>query len=362
VLKLTRNDASVGAFLLVALIASMTFIVLRAQNQGWARGTKRFSIRTDDGRNIKLDAPVRMRGIQVGVVERIDLALEKIREDAEAKNVFITVTFRVEPQYAPTVRTNAVASIVEPPVLGVTFIDLDPGNPGLAEALDDTRLALGDTPLLMETVENAVLRIETILRQTDQAITRANTALAAVSRITTDIAEGEGFVSRLIKDQQISNDLKKTIGNIALMAEDATEVTGALRRREGAFGRVLKSDQIIVEAEKLLEKTRDSLSSLDAVTDRLTRSVEQVAQRLDQTGGSVEGLKDVVDNTKKITAELATLAANVNAGKGSVGKLLVDDAVYVEAKGLLKELRETVQDLREQAPINSFIGVVFSAF
>jgi len=34
----------------------------------------------------------------------------------------------------------------------------------------------------------------------------------------------------------------------------------------------------------------------------------------------------------------------------------------VEARGLLKELRETVQDLREQAPINSFIGVVFSAF
>ena len=31
-------------------------------------------------------------------------------------------------------------------------------------------------------------------------------------------------------------------------------------------------------------------------------------------------------------------------------------------KGILKELRESVEDLREQAPINSFIGVVFSAF
>ena len=39
-----------------------------------------------------------------------------------------------------------------------------------------------------------------------------------------------------------------------------------------------------------------------------------------------------------------------------------DDAIFKETRALLKELRESVEDLREQAPINSFIGVVFSAF
>jgi len=352
-LKLTKNDASVGAFLLVALVAGMSFLVVKAQNQGWATGTRRFSVRTLDGSNIKENAPVRMRGIQVGVVERIDM---------DPRTAEITVGFRVEPKYAATVRTGAFASIVEPPVLGTTYVNLDPGDPTKAEAADGAELEPFEQPTLIATIENAVGRIESILRKTDEAIAKANTALAAVARITTDIAEGDGFVSRMIKDRQVSDDLKKTIANVALAAEDVTEVTAGIRRREGAIGRILKSDALIVETEKLLEKARTSLASVDQVTERLTKAVEQVAGRLDQTGGSVEGLKDVVDNTKKITGELAVLAANINSGKGSVGKLLNDDAVFVEAKGLLKELRETVQDLREQAPINSFIGVVFSAF
>ena len=83
---------------------------------------------------------------------------------------------------------------------------------------------------------------------------------------------------------------------------------------------------------------------------------------VDSTSKSGPPGSSVVENTKKVTGELAQLTANVNTGKGSVGKLMTDDAVFVEAKMLLRELRETVQDLREQAPINSFIGVVFSAF
>ena len=44
---------------------------------------------------------------------------------------------------------------------------------------------------------------------------------------------------------------------------------------------------------------------------------------------------------------------------------VIDDAAgrtLATASSLDKELRESVEDLREQAPINSFIGVVFSAF
>jgi phospholipid/cholesterol/gamma-HCH transport system substrate-binding protein len=52
----------------------------------------------------------------------------------------------------------------------------------------------------------------------------------------------------------------------------------------------------------------------------------------------------------------------VNKGQGTLSKFVNDDAIFRETKALLKEVRESVEDLREQAPINSFIGVVFSAF
>ena len=64
----------------------------------------------------------------------------------------------------------------------------------------------------------------------------------------------------------------------------------------------------------------------------------------------------------QLVYEQASILAKVDTGEGTIASLLNDPLLYRESKSLLKELRETVEDLREQAPINSFIGVVFSAF
>lgn len=55
--------------------------------------------------------------------------------------------------------------------------------------------------------------------------------------------------------------------------------------------------------------------------------------------GSIGDVELTTDRTVRVTAEIAPRFAR-----------------------LLEELRESVEDLREQAPINSFSGVVFSAF
>ncbi|HVY61442.1 MAG TPA: MlaD family protein [Planctomycetota bacterium] len=371
-MKITKQDTSVGAFLLVAIAAVMAFLIAKANTQGWV-GAKRLTIEAIDGHNIKEQAPVRMNGIQVGNVERIDMGEPEAAAGSspDAKATYrqrILITFRVNGNYAKRLHEGLETSIVEPPVLGLTFVDImyngeldrDPIKDGAVLTIENG--GYKEPPTLMATVEQSLRRIESIIRRTDDALAKANVTIEAIGKITAGIADGDGFVSKLIKDQQLSNDLKETIANVALSSKDMVDVTNAIHRREGALGRLLSSDELVVQTEKLLAKARESLASLDEVTKRLTGSVELVANRLDQTGGSIEGVKEVLENTKKITAELAVLTANLNAGKGTMGKFLSDDAVYVEARGLLKELRETVQDLREQAPINSFIGVVFSAF
>jgi len=193
----------------------------------------------------------------------------------------------------------------------LTYIDLEPFeydadgrpiHPELPLAAGKGEVMIYRKPSsFMTTVQESLKRVESIMKKTDEALEKANNTLASVSTITASIADGDGFAARLIKDQQLANDLKTTIAKVALMADDLTSVTVSLRNREGAIGHLLASDDLIVQSEKLLAKARESLGSLDEVTKRLTGSVELVANRLDQAGASVEGVKQVLDNTKEIT-------------------------------------------------------------
>lgn len=62
-----------------------------------------------------------------------------------------------------------------------------------------------------------------------------------------------------------------------------------------------------------------------------------------------------IDNIKEVTEK-------INSGKGTVGKLINEDKVHQEADGLVKELRDTMEDSREQAPVSSFIRALLIAF
>ena len=51
------------------------------------------------------------------------------------------------------------------------------------------------------------------------------------------------------------------------------------------------------------------------------------------------------------------VSGKIREGEGTLGKLVQDDALYVEAKATLREMRNLIEDLREQAPISAFIAV-----
>ncbi|TAL35688.1 MAG: MCE family protein [Spirochaetes bacterium] len=68
-----------------------------------------------------------------------------------------------------------------------------------------------------------------------------------------------------------------------------------------------------------------------------------------------EGIYQTIKNIEMITGKL-------NSGSGTLGKLLTDTKVHDNANDLVKELRDTVEDAREQAPITSFIRAALTVF
>jgi phospholipid/cholesterol/gamma-HCH transport system substrate-binding protein len=70
-------------------------------------------------------------------------------------------------------------------------------------------------------------------------------------------------------------------------------------------------------------------------------------------------IRSSVTNIKQMSASLKDVTDKINKGQGTLGKLVNEDQTQ-DAKALIQEVRDTVEDAREQAPVTSFIRSVLT--
>ena len=91
------------------------------------------------------------------------------------------------------------------------------------------------------------------------------------------------------------------------------------------------------------------------------------------TGDPIAGLSEIIsenrDNLRETFQYVRDIAYKVNTGQGTLGKLVNDDELHRNANTLVndaqivaRELREGLEDTREQAPVNSFVRAMLTAF
>ena len=72
--------------------------------------------------------------------------------------------------------------------------------------------------------------------------------------------------------------------------------------------------------------------------------------------------RNILASVERSAANIEKVTFALSEGKGTAGRLIMDDRLVREAERVLVQLRESVEDTREQAPIQAFVGAVFQAF
>ena len=93
--------------------------------------------------------------------------------------------------------------------------------------------------------------------------------------------------------------------------------------------------------------TRDNLVGT-SVPDPFTLLSRLIADNRGNVNATVKNLRDITDK--------------INSGKGTLGKIINEDTVHGQATDLIKQLQDTIEDTREQAPITSFLRAALTAF
>jgi phospholipid/cholesterol/gamma-HCH transport system substrate-binding protein len=369
-----HHETAVGWFVVLALGLFASTLVVKGARVGF--GAKEVVFTSEAGHDLRRGAPVHMRGIEVGEVRDV-----RLRPDNT-----VEVRLKIFPDFRDNVHADAVASIVEPPILGSTSVELSPGTQGAI--VEGQEVQRGKKEGIMKKLQTGADDLSKIVEKVDRVAEKADSTLATIGRITSKIDTGQGVVGRLINDQKLADDFVQSVKSLSQIADDAANgrgtwsllkdekfapdlrgtisdvrsMTDAIAEGRGSLGRLVSHEEVVVEAEGALKDLRHALTRLDEISNDARATTTKVQAVLDSTKGAIDKLDGTVKNAEKAAGEIAQVAEKINKGQGTIGKLVTDDAIFRETKSLLKELRESVEDLREQAPINAFIGVVFSAF
>ena len=333
------SHAVVGFFMaaLVALLAYFT-IVVSGVDLVSGRGRRPVVIAFEQVGGLKEHDNVMYRGTKVGSVDRIEVT---------PSNLVVTASV----DEGVVLRSGCRAAVCSLSVLGGNYLLLEEGE---GEPLDMAKAATlsGETPTdWMADVSKIAknLRELTDRLEIEGIVTNLEAASESVRNVLARVERGEGLVGRLVcSDDHIYDDLKSTVSN-------ASEIAVQLNRRS-IYDNL---DATLANAKEITEKLNrqklyDDLDAAIADFRKTCGSVSAAADGFDMTATRAKA-DALLDN-------LNDVARRLRDGEGTLGRRSADDSLYREVEGLVRDIRQVIDNYRDTTPISTFTSLATGAF
>jgi len=269
---------------------------------------------------------VRVAGVEVGKVERIGL-----------KKEFARVTLVVDHDVA--LYEDADAQVKTHGLLGNQFVSIDPGHERFP------RVKPGG-------------EIQSSVSEED-----VNVVLGKLSEVANDIRSVTENLKRVFGGEEGEKSLREIFTSTQTlsreMAQIATEnkeqIKEITKHLAGLTGDI---QQMVSENREAIRVTMATLpetaENLRGITGETRRLLEEHYEDLSATLGQLRVASVRLDASLKNMEEISQ---KIKDGEGTLGKLISDPQLYEEATNTLREARNLIEDLREQAPISAFISL-----
>lgn len=292
ILKVSREVKTAVLVISSVLLFIWGFYFLRGTDL--FNSYKTYYVIYDNVEELSPSAPVTLNGLVVGKINDIsfiDQTSGKLRIEMQVKTNF-------------PISTTSQAVLYKPSIIGGKQIAIIPDMKNTTLAEDGAELKSGEKPDMLSEVGD---RLSPLQAKVESTIVTADSLL-------------HGFKN--VMDVKTQENLRIAI---AEMSATMKEFSGSAR----TLNAMLAGNKNNIDA------TLKNLNHTTANFSKLSDSID--AANLAQTVRNLEGSLAKVDN----------LMNDVNSGKGTLGKLMKDDAMYNNLNGASKELKEILADFKQ---------------
>jgi len=341
--SLAWSELKIGIVAVIAVVLTSTIILAVGGTAGFS--WQRYALKTQfpDVKGLKTGAVVRVAGVEVGKVTKIEFS-----------GAAVEITLEVRNEMQSRITNESRASIGSLSLLGEPVIDISPSTQG-------TPLKDGD-----------IIQAGRAPGQLSDVAEGATQSLEQINAMLKDIRAGRGTVGKLFSDDQ----LYREITNFVASAES---VAAELRRGKGTLGQLITDDAAYKRLTTALTNLQDLTARVnagegslgrfvkdDALANSLTSAsgnIDRVTGRLDRGEGTAGKLltdKELYERFNSLAGRIDNLTAELQKGQGTAGQLLHDKQLYDNMNAAASELRSLIGDIRKDP--RKYLNVRVSIF
>ena len=280
-LQYTSMARMTGAFILLTLLVFLFTVAVVGRGKNWFRKHVVFYTTFNEGYNLVSGSRVKLLGTDIGSVVEVGLS-----ESNQAR-----VKIRVLADYAPRIRTNSVATVESPTVIGSEYINISPGTMNAAPIPPEGEIPTKEKKKLMEYLEEY---------EVGKKLENIGKILEDLAKITGTVAAGKGSVGRLVKSDEIYRQIHDELDDIAKFVAtlqktaDSLVVTGA-NIEEGSKN-LAKATR---EAPEMVDKTQELLDRLLRVSGLMEKAMVEVPEISAQARESMREVNLILESVKE---------------------------------------------------------------
>jgi len=314
-------ETRLGIFFALALVAAIIIIEMIGGLEFLKHGTH-IHARFDNVLELKQGDPVKMAGVQIGRVEAIDIAGDKVE-------VFMKISRR-----DAAIHTDSKAAIKFAGLMGQNYVSIDFGSsksPLAAEGAELATMEQTDLSALMARMEKVASGVEGMTKQ----------------------FSGDGFGNML---GPITDFLKDNKDKLSATITNIEAITSQVAQGKGTVGRLINDDALYISALGTVTNFNDTATDIKSIVGE-AKAVMGDINAGKGTLGKLTKDEALYKETTTAMTNLREIFEKINRGQGSVGKLINDESLYKNARMTLQKLDKATEGLEDQGPL-SILGVM----
>ena len=325
------SEAIVGLFM-IAVLGLLVYFTIVISGVDVLKGRQKViaKIAFSSVGGLKDHDNVMYRGTKVGGVDGVEVT---------PSNLVVSI----EVDESVVIRESYTISVCSLSMLGGQFLMIDEGEGEVVPLTEG--ILRGETPTdWMQDVARIAknLRELTSSDELHTIITNVEAASASAREIARRLEEGEGMLGKLLSsDNTLYYEATNAVADARRMLANAAEISERINAGEGTVGKLLSSDP------ELYNELRESVAAFKKACDKV-----KLPENMDKD------VADIMNGAKELVANLTEVSEKLKNGEGTLGKLANESKMYDELQGLIKDVRQVVDNYRDTTPISTFGSLI----